>query len=137
VAVLKEWKCPKHGVFESDYPICNGDGCNSAKVVQVFLTAPSFKSGRTKGIDRTLKETAAAYGLTDMSNAGGRPLKGNGNAIWGQPGDKNFGGGQVNLQGMLANTGGFQQSGMYQAHGALPKLVDGRPPTQVVAADRR
>ena len=138
MAVLREWKCPKHGTFESDYPICNGNGCDSSKVVQVFLTAPSFKSSRTKGIDKTLKDVAAHHGLTDMSNRDGKALKGGngGGAIWGQAADKTIGGG-VNLQSMLAHTGGFEQSGMYQAHASIPKLVNGRPPTIVHATDRK
>ena len=41
----------------------------------MFLTAPAVRSPNTSKADRTLKELAADYGLSDMSNRDGAAVK--------------------------------------------------------------
>lgn len=64
MAVLKEFKCLMHGSFEGYEPVCS-HGCTT--VVREFLTAPGYKSAKTKISDTALNRMAARYGLTDMS----------------------------------------------------------------------
>lgn len=68
MAVMKEYICLGHGIFESTEPFCPS-GCNT--VNRIFLTAPGIRSQRTGNIDRTLVEVAKDLGLTDMSNRNG------------------------------------------------------------------
>ena len=67
MAVLKEWVCMAHGVFESYHAVCP-HGCTT--VQRHFKTA--FTLGNTaKGIDRTLQNLANDFGMTDISNRNG------------------------------------------------------------------
>ncbi len=51
-------------------PICG----MSEGVVQVFLTAPGFMSGKTKFVDKKFDQLAVSYGLSNMSNRDGEPV---------------------------------------------------------------
>ena len=66
--IIKEYKCPTHGYFESDVAACFVDNCE-ANVMRVHLTAPGIKSDRSKGIDKKAKQLAIDYGMTDIKTA--------------------------------------------------------------------
>lgn len=70
MAVLHDWVCSGHGVFESTSGKCPY-GCAPSFVQMVHLQAPGLKSGRTKNIDKTLGNLASDFGLTDMNNQNG------------------------------------------------------------------
>lgn len=67
--VIKEYRCAAHGYFESGEasPSCPKGGCTT--VQQVFLTAPAFRSDKTKRSDANLRQIASDFGLTDMRSA--------------------------------------------------------------------
>ena len=69
MAILRSYKCPRHGFFEAWEPLCE-HGCEDVAVV--FLRAPSMrdsvKSGRTKRNDNNLKQLAADFGMTDIKS---------------------------------------------------------------------
>lgn len=62
--VIKEWKCPAHGFFESDNPVCP-KGCD-AGIMRVFLTPPSIGSGVTAQLDGQQQRLADRFGMTDL-----------------------------------------------------------------------
>jgi hypothetical protein len=64
MAVLHDYKCEKHGYFEARKPQCPMKGCE-AEVLMVFLQAPGLVSERTKKNDKTVKQLAMDF---DMSN---------------------------------------------------------------------
>jgi hypothetical protein len=66
--MLKDYKCPTHGYFESDTALCYVDNCE-ANVMRVHLRAPGLKSERTKGIDTKAKQLAIDYKMTDIKTA--------------------------------------------------------------------
>ena len=68
MAILKEFRCPTHGDFESKFAVCP-NGC--LEVERVFLTAPSTVSQRSRNIDTTLKGIAKDHKLSDISNKNG------------------------------------------------------------------
>ncbi len=68
--VVKEFRCAAHGDFEAKEPKCPW-GCKGT-VDRVFLTPAAFRSNRTSRIDQRVEGLAAAHGLTDISNRGGR-----------------------------------------------------------------
>ena len=70
MAVLSDYSCLAHGVFESMTGHCP-NGCSDSFVNKVFLQAPGITSARTKNIDGTLRGLAADFGLTDLNNQGG------------------------------------------------------------------
>ena len=70
MAVLSDWSCAAHGVFESMTGRCP-HGCSNSFVNKVFLQAPGLKSARTTNIDKTLQNLAGDFGLTDLNNQGG------------------------------------------------------------------
>jgi len=63
--ILKDYKCPTHGYFESDVASCFADGCE-ANVMRVHLRAPALKSERSKRADKTAKQLAMDYKMTDI-----------------------------------------------------------------------
>jgi len=69
MAILRSYKCPRHGFFEAWEPLCE-HGCDDVAVV--FLRAPSMrdsvKSGRTKRNDNNLKQLAVDFGMTDIKS---------------------------------------------------------------------
>lgn len=69
MAVLKEWKCAAHGVFEGTHPICPHLGCASERVERVFLTPVSVSQGRYARFDRGLRATADRMGISNFRTA--------------------------------------------------------------------
>lgn len=67
MAVLHDYKCEKHGYFESLSAECPMKDCK-AEVFKVFLKAPSLKSERTKKTDSTLKGLAQDFGMTNLKS---------------------------------------------------------------------
>ena len=70
MAALNDYRCLAHGIFESRTGRCP-HGCGKKMVEMVFLKAPGHVTGRTRGIDSTLRGLAADHGLTNMNNHGG------------------------------------------------------------------
>ena len=68
MAVLRDYKCPKHGFFEAfdDEPICKVGGCTDVRVV--ILKPPGIKSDRTKHADKTLKGLAKEFKMNDIKS---------------------------------------------------------------------
>lgn len=69
MSVLKEFRCKKHGNFESSHPICPALGCRSDKVERVFLTPVGIKSEFVSRHESGIKRLAAAYGQSDFKTA--------------------------------------------------------------------
>ena len=62
--VLKEWKCPVHGFFESADPICP-EGCKDG-ILRVFLTAPNIGTGVVDRIDKEARKLTTRFGMSDV-----------------------------------------------------------------------
>jgi hypothetical protein len=67
--VIKEWRCKKHGVFDSSHPICPALGCRSKEVERVFITPPGIRSEFVTRHEKGIQKLAAAYGQTDFKTA--------------------------------------------------------------------
>jgi len=67
MAVLKDYKCEKHGYFESRKAQCPMKGCDE-EVFVVFLQAPGLMSESTKKNDRTVKQLAIDFDMTDVKS---------------------------------------------------------------------
>jgi hypothetical protein len=67
MAVLKDYKCDKHGYFESREAKCPMKNC-SEEVYVVFLQAPALMSDATKKNDRTVKQLAMDFDMTDIKS---------------------------------------------------------------------
>ena len=65
MAVLHDYKCPKHGYFESRKAQCPMKDCHE-EVAQVFLQAPSLISAKTKFTDKSTKQLAIEFGMSDI-----------------------------------------------------------------------
>ena len=65
MAVLHDYHCEKHGYFESRVAKCPMKGCNE-EVLQVFLQAPSIISAKTKFTDKSTKQLAMEFGMSDI-----------------------------------------------------------------------
>lgn len=65
MAVLKDYKCEKHGYFESREAKCPMKNC-SEEVYVVFLQAPGLMSDSTKKNDKTVKQLAMDFDMTDI-----------------------------------------------------------------------
>jgi len=64
MAVKHDYKCPTHGYFESTKAQCPMKGCQD-EVFIVFLQAPAMLSAKTKFTDKSTKQLAIEF---DMSN---------------------------------------------------------------------
>lgn len=64
--VIKEWKCEEHGYFEGTEAKCP-HGCTDG-ISQVFLTPVAMKSSKTKHNDKTLKQLAMDFNMTDIKS---------------------------------------------------------------------
>lgn len=126
-----DWKCPKHGVFESSHPICPSMGCSHEGVEKIFLKAPSFKSDVTKNTDSGIRSLADSYGLSDMNNRGGKAVKGGTNNSGTQWGADNFGG-IDNIRSMAGSSGG--NSGFASAARSLGLDKNKIPPATTTVA---
>ena len=67
MAVLKDYKCSKHGYFESRKAECPMKDCHE-EVMAVFLQAPATKSDRTKIGDKALQGLADQFQMTDIKS---------------------------------------------------------------------
>ena len=68
MAVLHDYECPVHGIFEARAPRkCPFKGCTE-EIGRVFLKAPGLKSDRTKGLDKTTRQLAMEYKMTDVKS---------------------------------------------------------------------
>ena len=120
MAVLADYSCAAHGIFESMTGHCPS-GCSDSFVNKVFLQAPGLTSARTKNIDGTLRGLAADFGLTDLNNQ-------NGTSAVIRPDPRKIAA-RDSLMGKLGETanswGEMQPGGVFQVgKGAVP--VDGR-----------
>jgi hypothetical protein len=67
MAVLSDYKCEKHGYFESRKAVCPMKGCD-AEVYQVFLQAPGLVSSKTKSTDKTVEQLAIEFNMSDIKS---------------------------------------------------------------------
>jgi len=69
MAILRDFCCPEHGVFESfeETPDCPMKQCQYVPQ-RVFLKAPGIKSEGTKKIERTQKSLALDFGMSDIKS---------------------------------------------------------------------
>jgi hypothetical protein len=67
--IIKEFRCKKHGNFESSHEICPSLGCDSSKVERVFLTPVGIKSEFVSRHEKGIKKLAQAYGQSDFKTA--------------------------------------------------------------------
>lgn len=65
MAILNDYLCEEHGVYESWDGICKQCGSKGTKV---FLGAPAFIGSRTKNIDKTLSGLAKEFQMTDIKS---------------------------------------------------------------------
>lgn len=76
--IIREFRCGDCGAtFESTDPVeevaC--PTCSAQEAERVFLTPPAVRSPTTGRTDKILGELAQDYGLSNMSNRGGAPVK--------------------------------------------------------------
>jgi hypothetical protein len=67
MAVLADYKCDKHGFFESRKAVCPMKGCDAA-VYQVFLQAPGLVSAKTKATDKTVNQLAIDFNMSNIKS---------------------------------------------------------------------
>ena len=67
MAVLHDYKCNKHGYFESRKAECPMKDCQE-EVFIVHLQAPSFKSDKTKFTDKTVEQLAMEFDMSDIKS---------------------------------------------------------------------
>ena len=67
MAVLHVYKCPTHGYFESFEAQCPMKQC-SEEVAFVFLQPVGLRSDKTKHNDKTLKQLAMDFDMTDIKS---------------------------------------------------------------------
>lgn len=73
--IIHDYNCLAHGVFEGTEAVCPY-GCKGAGfVTKVHLKAPAIGTQRTKNLDAITRNLANQFGLTDMDNRGGQPVK--------------------------------------------------------------
>lgn len=76
--IIREFACGDCGCkFESSDPVeevvC--PTCSSEEAEREFRTAPALKSPKTARADQELKNLAADFGMTNISNKDGGPVK--------------------------------------------------------------
>jgi len=76
MAVMKDYKCAKHGFFESRKAQCPMKDCHE-EVMVVFLQAPSHVSPRTKLGDKALEGLAKDFKMGDIKSAKAGENQGN------------------------------------------------------------
>ena len=67
---LNDYICAVHGKFDSFTGKCP-HGCGK-ELVQKILSAPALLSGRTRSIDKTVRDLASDAGVTNLNNRGGQ-----------------------------------------------------------------
>ena len=68
MAVLHDYKCSRHGFFESRKAQCPMKDCHE-EVLMVFLKPPGMTSDNTKKSDKTLKQLAMDFDMTNIKSA--------------------------------------------------------------------
>lgn len=68
MAVIKDYKCDQHGYFESRKPQCPMKGCTN-EVYTVHLQAPGLVSDKTKFTDKSSKQLAMEFGMSNIKSA--------------------------------------------------------------------
>lgn len=63
--VKNDYKCPTHGYFESTKAQCPMKGCQD-EVFVVFLQAPAMVSAKTRFTDRSTKQLAMEFDMSDI-----------------------------------------------------------------------
>lgn len=94
MAVLAEWECALHGVFECTHPCCPAFNCDSSQVKRVFVTPPHIGSQTLKRFDKGIKRSAEMYGISNFRTAreGEAAYGGGGNGVlWGDQIQKTLG----------------------------------------------
>ena len=67
MAVLHDYFCSEHGIFEAWEAKCPMKICKG-EISKVFLQPVSLKSAKTKATDRNLKGLAQDFGMTDIKS---------------------------------------------------------------------
>lgn len=65
MAVLKDYYCETHGIFEAWEPKCPMKLCKG-EISVVFLKPVAMKSEKTKATDKNLDNLALDFGMTDI-----------------------------------------------------------------------
>lgn len=65
MSILRDYKCSRHGFFESFDAECP-HGCE--EVMEVQLAAPAIRSNRTTGADGTLKQLAMDFKMSNIKS---------------------------------------------------------------------
>lgn len=65
MAVLRDFKCSEHGIYESRSAECPECGVPGERV---YLRAPAYHGGRTKNIDKTLSGLAKEFKMTNIKS---------------------------------------------------------------------
>jgi hypothetical protein len=65
MAVKNDYKCPTHGYFESTKAQCPMKGCQD-EVFIVFLQAPAMVSAKTRFTDKSTKQLAMEFDMSDI-----------------------------------------------------------------------
>lgn len=76
--IIREYLCGDCGhKFESSDPAdeVTCPQCTSPEAERAFFTAPSIRSPQTTFKDHTVKQLASDFGLSDVSNKHGEPVK--------------------------------------------------------------
>ena len=74
--ILKEYRCLDcGGLFESMSQDPECPTCSAEEPERVFLTPPGIKSPQTARKDEIVRDLAASHGFSDMTNAGGAPVR--------------------------------------------------------------
>ena len=68
MAVTHDYKCPKHGYFESKKAQCPMKDCHE-EVLLVFLQAPNMVSAKTRFTDKSTKQLAIEFGMSNIKTA--------------------------------------------------------------------
>ena len=67
MAVLHDYFCSEHGIFEAWEARCPMKICKG-EISKVFLKPVSMKSDKTKATDKNLKQLAIDYDMTDIKS---------------------------------------------------------------------
>ena len=65
MAVVNDFHCAKHGYFESREAKCPMKGCHE-EVMVVFLQAPNLISNKTRFTDKSTKQLAIEFDMSDI-----------------------------------------------------------------------
>jgi hypothetical protein len=109
VALIKEFECIEHGVFESSHPICPNFGCESRSVAQVFITPPHIGTSFVKRFDAGIRRSSDLMGGANFRSA--------------KPGEAAFGGDVGKKLGMEVLWGQDVQKSMGRNFAQLTQIA--------------